>query len=65
MGVYLEEGAYGFGHGLVYSFPVTCSNGSWTIVKDLHIQDTSLPFLKETERELQQEKQTAFAFLGL
>jgi len=32
MGVY-SDGSYGVQPGLIYSFPVTCEKGEWTIVK--------------------------------
>lgn len=32
MGVY-SDGSYGIPEGLIYSFPVTCEKGEWSIVK--------------------------------
>jgi len=32
MGVY-SDGSYGIQPGLIYSFPVTCQNGEWSIVQ--------------------------------
>lgn len=32
MGVY-SDGSYNVPAGLIYSFPVTCKNGEWTIVQ--------------------------------
>lgn len=32
MGVY-SDGSYGIPAGLIYSFPVTCANGEWSIVQ--------------------------------
>lgn len=32
MGVY-SDGSYNVPAGLIYSFPVTCRNGEWTIVQ--------------------------------
>ena len=32
MGVY-SDGSYNVPPGIVYSFPVTCANGDWTIVQ--------------------------------
>jgi len=40
MGV-LSDGSYDIKKGLIYSFPVTCSNGKWKIVKNLKIDDFS------------------------
>lgn len=36
MGVY-SDGSYNVPAGLVYSFPVTCKNGEWTIVQGRRI----------------------------
>ena len=56
MGVY-SNGEYGIAKGLIYSFPVTCSNGDWSIVDDV---DVSSAFSKEkmaaTEQELSEER---------
>ncbi|GFY84946.1 lactate/malate dehydrogenase family protein [Actinidia rufa] len=40
MGVY-SDGSYNVPAGLIYSFPVTCCNGDWTIVQGLPIDDLS------------------------
>ena len=40
MAVY-SDGSYGVKEGLIYSFPVTCKAGKYTIVKDLPISDFS------------------------
>lgn len=32
MGVY-SDGSYGIQPGLIYSFPVTCDKGEWSIVE--------------------------------
>ena len=50
--------------GLMYSFPVTCSGGKWTIVKDLPIGDFSQEKMKATEAELSEEKTMSFGILG-
>lgn len=34
MGVY-SDGSYGIPAGLIYSFPVTCANGQWSIVQGM------------------------------
>ena len=56
MGVY-SNGEYGIAKGLIYSFPVTCANGDWSIVADV---DVSSAFSKEkmaaTEQELSEER---------
>ncbi|WP_296245846.1 MULTISPECIES: malate dehydrogenase [unclassified Psychrobacter] len=56
MGVY-SNGEYGIAEGLIYSFPVTCANGDWSIVDGV---DVSSNFSKEkmaaTEQELSEER---------
>ena len=56
MGVY-SNGEYGIAEGLIYSFPVTCANGDWSIVDGV---DVSSEFSKEkmaaTEQELSEER---------
>jgi malate dehydrogenase len=64
MAVY-SDGSYGVKDGLIYSFPVTCSKGTYTIVKGLNIDQLSRAFMARTEEELVEERATAFSFLGL
>ena len=40
MGVY-SDGSYGITEGLIYSFPVRCKDGDWSIVNDISINDFS------------------------
>jgi malate dehydrogenase len=56
MGV-MSDGSYGIAEGLVFSFPVVCSNGSYTIVQDLEIDEFSSNMLKATEQELRKERE--------
>ena len=55
MGVH-SEGEYGIQEGLIYSYPVTCADGVYTIVKDLEINDFSRNLMSETEAELKGER---------
>lgn len=50
------DGSYGIGEGIVYSFPVTCSGGDYTIVQDLEIGDFSREAMLVTEAELREER---------
>jgi malate dehydrogenase len=47
---------YGVAEGLVYSFPVTCSGGKWSIVPGLTIDAFSQEKMKATETELLEEQ---------
>jgi len=55
MGIY-SDGSYGIAKGLIYSFPVTCSNGDWTIVQGLEIDAFSQEKMDATEKELTEER---------
>ena len=55
MGIY-SDGSYGIAEGLIYSFPVTCSNGDWTIVQELEIDAFSQEKMDATEKELTEER---------
>ncbi|MBT5923881.1 MAG: malate dehydrogenase [Cellvibrionales bacterium] len=55
MGIY-SDGSYGIAEGLIYSFPVTCSNGDWTIVQGLEIDAFSQEKMDATEKELTEER---------
>jgi malate dehydrogenase len=55
MGV-CSDGSYGIEENLMYSFPVTTSNGSYEIVSDLPIDEFSRQRMQATEDELKQER---------
>jgi len=61
MGVSSDSNSYGIPNGLVFSFPVTCSNGEWTIVNGLPINEFSRAKLTATTNELEEEKKTALS----
>ena len=51
-----SDGSYGIEQGLIYSFPVTCENGRYHIVRDLKINDFSRQKMDATEQELKAER---------
>lgn len=63
MGVY-SDGSYNVPAGLIYSFPVTCRNGEWTIVQGLSIDGFSRKKLDATAEELSEEKALAYSCLS-
>ncbi|XP_058094540.1 malate dehydrogenase [Magnolia sinica] len=63
MGVY-SDGSYNVPAGLIYSFPVTCCNGEWTIVQGLPIDEFSRKKLDATADELTEEKALAYSCLS-
>ncbi|XP_039057785.1 malate dehydrogenase 2, cytoplasmic-like [Hibiscus syriacus] len=63
MGVY-SDGSYNVPAGVIYSFPVTCKNGEWTIVQGLAIDEFSRKKLDLTGVELVEEKELAYSCLS-
>ncbi|XP_075523858.1 malate dehydrogenase-like [Primulina tabacum] len=63
MGVY-SDGSYNVPAGLIYSFPVTCKNGEWSIVQGLAIDAFSRKKLDSTAQELSEEKALAYSCLS-
>ena len=51
-----SDGSYGISEGIIYSFPVICQNGSYSIVENLEIDEFSKEYMKRTEKELIDEK---------
>lgn len=57
MAVYSDgSDGYGIAEGIYYSFPVTCKNGNYEIVKGLDISAFSQERMSATEKELLEEK---------
>jgi malate dehydrogenase len=52
-----SDGSYGIKPGVIYSYPVTCSNGTYNIVQGLQINEFSLARMKATEAELREERE--------
>ncbi|GAB5499740.1 MAG: malate dehydrogenase [Pseudohongiellaceae bacterium] len=55
MGIH-SDGSYGIDEGLIYSFPVTCSDGQYSIVQGLEINDFSQELMNKTANELKEER---------
>ncbi len=51
-----SNGDYEIDENLIYSFPVTCKDGEYKVVKGLEISDFSRARMLATEQELQQER---------
>jgi len=51
-----SDGSYGIPEGLTYSFPVTCSNGKYSIVQGLEIDEFSQAKMDTTQKELEEER---------
>ena len=55
MGI-VSDGSYGITADLIYSHPVTCSNGSFEIVQNLAVNEFSREKMRVTENELIEER---------
>jgi malate dehydrogenase len=59
-----SDGSYGIEEGLIYSYPVTCSNGAYQIVQQLPIDDFSRKRLDLSAVELREERDGVRELLG-
>jgi len=59
-----SDGSYGIDEGLIYSFPVQCKNGDYTIINDLDVSDFIKEKMKASEQELRDERETVAALLS-
>ena len=62
MGIH-SDGSYGVTEGLIYSFPVTCANGEYSIVQDLEINAFSQDLMDKSEVELSEERDAVASLL--
>jgi len=60
MGVF-SDGSYGTAEGVMFSFPVTITDGKWTIVQGLALSDFAKGKLADTGAELCEERDEAMA----
>lgn len=51
-----SDGSYGVAPGVIFSYPVTCANGEYSIVQDLAVSDFSQSRIDATEAELREER---------
>jgi malate dehydrogenase len=51
-----SDGSYGIREGLIYSYPVTTSNGEYTIVQGLSVDEFSRKRMDLSEAELREER---------
>lgn len=58
------NGSYGVEEGIVYSHPVTCSGGDYSIVPDLEISEFSRERMDVTAAELREERSAVEDLLG-
>jgi malate dehydrogenase len=51
-----SDGSYGIPEGVVYGFPVTCANGTYSVVQGIEINDFSRARMDATYAELLEER---------
>lgn len=51
-----SDGSYGIPKDLMFSFPVTCQNGQYSIVQGLSIDAASQAYIDKTRQELEEER---------
>ena len=59
-----SDGSYGIEEGLMYSFPVTCAGGQYSIVQDLPVGNFSRDKMDVTAAELKEEQDAVRPLLG-
>jgi malate dehydrogenase len=59
-----SDGSYDIEPGIVYSYPVTCNGGTYSIVQGLEISEFSRSRMDATEDELRQERAAIEHLLG-
>jgi malate dehydrogenase len=52
-----SDGSYGIPEGVIYSYPVTCKDGEYSIVQGLSINEFSREKMTATHRELLEERE--------
>ena len=52
-----SDGSYGISEGIVFSYPLVCSEGSYSIVQSLDLDEFSLESIKASENELLEERE--------
>jgi len=60
----LSDGSYGIEPGLIYSYPVTCSNGQYQVVTGLTIDEFSRQRMDLSAAELREERDGVRELLG-
>ncbi len=51
-----SDGSYGIPEGVIYSYPVTCQDGQYSIVQGLGIDEFSRERMEATDDELCEER---------
>lgn len=62
MGIH-SDGSYGVEAGLIYSYPVICEGGNYSIVQGLEISEVSQTLMDKSEAELKEERDAVASLL--
>lgn len=57
-----SDGSYGIPEGVIYSYPVTCKNGKYTIVQGLNVSEKIKAKMMASYKELCDEREVAIPF---
>jgi len=60
----MSDGSYGIPKDICFSFPVTCKDGKWEIVKGFEWTEFSKKMIDITTKELQEERTMALDYLS-
>jgi len=52
-----SDGSYGISEGIIFSYPIVCKNGDFSIIQDLDLDNFSLDSIKHSEKELLEERE--------
>tara|TARA_Y100000590_G_scaffold258239_1_gene289926 strand:+ start:863 stop:1834 length:972 start_codon:yes stop_codon:yes gene_type:complete len=52
-----SDGSYGISEGIIFSYPITCQEGEYSIVEELELDEFSLQSIKASEKELLNERE--------
>ncbi len=58
-----SDGSYGIPEGVIYGYPVTCANGSYSIVKGIDVSPFSRARMDATHKELLEERDAVSSML--
>ena len=59
-----SDGSYGIPEGVMYSFPVTCRNGHYSIVQNLAVSELGKKHMRDSLKELLEERDHVKHLLG-
>ena len=52
-----SDGSYGISEGIIFSYPIVCQNGDFSIIQDLELDNFSLDSIRHSEKELLEERE--------